>query len=476
MLWIPTYHKRLAQLADGLITAASFAIAYFIWNFIRINTILGVGQEILLSWDVLWKVLGLSVVWVIVLDRLKGYTHQRFTSIHKEFSLVFKATTIGVFVFFASFFIFRFQYVPRTYIFIFSIINFVCLAFEKMILFRIAEIIRKKGKNRKKILVVGTGNEAITFVKTVKKNMAWGLDIVGFLSNKDEEREQTLFGKKILGTFSDVPEVLHEKIIDEVIISVSDEEFPLIKEVLETCEREGIQVRLNSDFFGHLVKRVSVDYIHSLPIVSFYSTSNDEWALYLKRFMDLFISAFLLIFLSPLFMLIAVLIKLTSKGSIFYEWNVVGLNKKPFRSWKFRTMVQDADLLKEMLMKMNEMKGPVFKIKKDPRVTKVGWFLRKFSLDELPQLWSVLIGDMSLVGPRPAGPHELLQYESWQRRKLSVKPGITCFWQARGRGKINDFDEWAKLDLEYIDNWSIWLDLKILLMTIPAVLSGRGAY
>ena len=218
MLWIPTYHKRLAQLADGLTTAASFVIAYFVWNWIRIN--FGIGLPILLSWDLLWKILGLSIIWVIILDRLKDYTYQRFTSLHREFSKVFKATIIGVFVFFASFFIFRFQYVPRTYIFIFTIINFVCLAFEKLVLFKTTKIIREKGRNRKKILVVGTGNEAITFVKTVEKNMGWGLDIIGFLSNKNEERGQTLFAKKILGSFSDVTEVLHEKIIDEGIISV----------------------------------------------------------------------------------------------------------------------------------------------------------------------------------------------------------------------------------------------------------------
>jgi len=474
MLWIPTYHKRLAQLADGLTTAASFVIAYFIWNFIRINTNLGVGQEILLSWNVLWKILGLSVVWVIILNRLKGYTYQRFTSLPREFSLVFKATIIGVFVFFASFFIFRFQYVPRTYIFIFTIINFVCLAFEKLVLFKTTKIIREKGRNRKKILVVGTGNEAITFVKTVEKNMGWGLDIIGFLSNKNEERGQTLFAKKILGSFSDVTEVLHEKIIDEVIISVSDKDFALAKEVLEACEREGVQVRLNSDFFGKLVKKVSVDYVYNLPIVSFYTTSNDEWALYLKRFIDLFISASLLILLSPLFMLIAVLIKLTSKGPIFYEWKVGGLNKKPFKSWKFRTMVQNADQLKEKLMKQNEMKGPVFKIKNDPRITKVGQSLRKFSLDELPQLWSVLIGDMSLVGPRPPLQSEIIKFESWHRRKLSMKPGITCLWQVKGRNVINNFDDWAKLDLQYIDNWSIWLDLKILFLTAFAVFRGSG--
>jgi lipopolysaccharide/colanic/teichoic acid biosynthesis glycosyltransferase len=190
--------------------------------------------------------------------------------------------------------------------------------------------------------------------------------------------------------------------------------------------------------------------------------------------MDIFISGLLLILFFPLFLVISILIKTTSKGPIFYQWNVVGLNKKPFKSWKFRTMISNADEIKPDLAAFNIMKGPVFKLNNDPRITSIGGFLRKFSLDELPQLLSVLKGDMSLVGPRPAGPHELERYESWHRRKLSIKPGITCLWQVSGRNFINIFDEWVKLDLKYIENWSLWLDIKILLRTILAVIKGTG--
>jgi lipopolysaccharide/colanic/teichoic acid biosynthesis glycosyltransferase len=171
---------------------------------------------------------------------------------------------------------------------------------------------------------------------------------------------------------------------------------------------------------------------------------------------------------------IAILVKVSSEGPVFYEWNVMGFNKKPFRSYKFRTMVINADEKKEELIHFNEMNGPVFKIKNDPRITKVGRFLRRYSFDELPQLWSVFKGDMSLVGPRPAFPHELARYESWHRRKLSIKPGVTCLWQANGRNKIIDFNEWVKLDLEYIDNWTLWLDVKILWRTALTVLRGTG--
>jgi lipopolysaccharide/colanic/teichoic acid biosynthesis glycosyltransferase len=195
-----------------------------------------------------------------------------------------------------------------------------------------------------------------------------------------------------------------------------------------------------------------------------------------KRALDVALAVVLLLLLSPLFLAIAALVKLTSAGPVLYEWRVLGRHAQPFVGYKFRTMVEDADALKQQMLERNEMRGPVFKIREDPRVTPVGRMLRKYSLDELPQLWSVLVGDMSLVGPRPVYPEEFAGFERWQWGKLAVVPGITCLWQVNGRSHITDFDEWAKLDLEYIRRWSLLLDVEILLLTIPAVARGRGAY
>jgi|TARA_B100001964_G_scaffold217574_1_gene257767 lipopolysaccharide/colanic/teichoic acid biosynthesis glycosyltransferase len=195
---------------------------------------------------------------------------------------------------------------------------------------------------------------------------------------------------------------------------------------------------------------------------------------HIKRIIDIIISTVLLIILLPIFICIILLVKVTSKGPLIYKWHVIGKDGKPFTGYKFRTMILNADYLKTSLLKSNEMTGPVFKMKYDPRITKVGKFLRKYSLDELPQLWSVLKGEMSLVGPRPAGPKEWSQYEEWQKRKLSVTPGMTCLWQINGRNEVHEFDEWVKMDLEYIDNWNLLLDFKILLKTIPTVLKGTG--
>jgi lipopolysaccharide/colanic/teichoic acid biosynthesis glycosyltransferase len=194
-----------------------------------------------------------------------------------------------------------------------------------------------------------------------------------------------------------------------------------------------------------------------------------------KRAMDIFMSSFGFLFLFPIFVAIAALVKSTSKGPIFYNWDVIGRGGRPFRGYKFRTMVVNADELKKQLLAQNEMIGPVFKIRDDPRITPIGRYLRKYSLDELPQLWSILKGDMSLIGPRPAGPHEWEKYLPWQRAKLSVTPGLSCLWQVNGRNKISCFDDWVRLDLEYIDNWSLWLDFKIILKSVYAVLQGTGA-
>jgi lipopolysaccharide/colanic/teichoic acid biosynthesis glycosyltransferase len=202
--------------------------------------------------------------------------------------------------------------------------------------------------------------------------------------------------------------------------------------------------------------------------------SRSGWPTITKRAVDVVVAGFSLIILSPLFAIIALAIKLTSHGSIFYRWRVVGLSGRPFTSYKFRTMVQGADKLKARLITDNEMQGPVFKMKHDPRITSIGRLLRKYSLDELPQLWSVIKGYMSLVGPRPPLQSEWEQFEPWQRLKLSVKPGITCLWQISGRNEIQDFNEWVLLDLKYIDNWSLRLDFQILVKTIPAVLRGSG--
>jgi lipopolysaccharide/colanic/teichoic acid biosynthesis glycosyltransferase len=205
-------------------------------------------------------------------------------------------------------------------------------------------------------------------------------------------------------------------------------------------------------------------------------TRQQGWKLVVKRGLDLLFGSILLVLVAPVMGLAAVAVWFTDGRPVLYQWRVVGQQGKPFLSWKFRTMVRDADTRKQELMSLNEMAGPAFKMRNDPRITKVGRVLRRYSLDELPQLWSVIKGDMSLVGPRPPLITEVEHFEAWQKRKLTVIPGLTCLWQTMGRSDIKDFNEWVTMDLHYIDNWSLFLDFKILIQTFKTVVLGRGAY
>jgi exopolysaccharide biosynthesis polyprenyl glycosylphosphotransferase len=476
MLWRSTTDQRIAQLADALTTLLSFVAAYGVWHLLKKQfPSLPIGAEINLDSTHFVIVVASLIVWFIGFNAQKAYSYQRFTSFATEAKIVLRTVLVGVFILFGVVFLLRPEYIPRTLLLLFAIVNFIFLTLEKLLLFYAARIIRQGGRNRKTVLVVGTGEQTKRFVEVIEQNFSWGLDIVGFLDAQEENVGKEVFGRKILGTYHGIASVLHSKPFDGVIITLSTKQFGEIRDVLDVCEQEGVQVRIVSDFLGKIAKRFRADVVYGLPIISIVPIPHDEWRLFIKRVVDIVGSLIGLILLAPFFLIIAVAVKLSSPGPVVYKWEVFGFNKKPFKSWKFRTMVANADTLKKQLMPLNEMDGPVFKIREDPRITKVGKFLRKHSLDELPQLWSVLKGDMSLVGPRPAGQDELSRYESWHRRRLSIKPGMTCVWQVSGRNEISKFDDWVKMDLEYIDNWSLWLDFKILGKTVSAVFSGKGA-
>jgi exopolysaccharide biosynthesis polyprenyl glycosylphosphotransferase len=283
-----------------------------------------------------------------------------------------------------------------------------------------------------------------------------------------------------MGHVEELGELLIHRPVHEVVAIQPATGGEWMTNVIRDCDHLGILLRIVPEalLFGgtsHLQTLYPFQALH-LPAVILAPPHWDSGALFVKRLIDFVVSGFMLTLLAPVFVIIAAAIKLTSpKLPVFYRWNVVGMNGVEFTGYKFTTMFADADSRKQELMGRNEMTGPVFKIKDDPRVTPVGRFLRKYSLNELPQLWSVLKGDMSLVGPRPAFRHELDRYEFWHKRKLSIKPGITCLWQVSGRNRINRFDDWVQLDLEYIDHWSLWLDLRIMLRTVWVVIAGTGS-
>jgi exopolysaccharide biosynthesis polyprenyl glycosylphosphotransferase len=310
-------------------------------------------------------------------------------------------------------------------------------------------------------------------------------ELAGYLRVDPDQEAPRLPGRgdeklPLLGAASGLADVLVHCPIHEVIVVYTADQSGWLKHVMEACDYFRVTLRIVPEALLFESLRDLELLYHAdplqIPQIVLKPPHLDSDALFAKRLIDLVVSAALLVLLAPLLLLIAVAIKLTTpRLPVLYRWRVVGYQGRPFTGYKFSTMVADADEARAALADQNEMSGPVFKMKRDPRITLLGRFLRKYSLNELPQLWSVLKGDMSLVGPRPAFPHELQRYELWHKRKLAVKPGITCLWQVRGRNRIANFDDWVKMDLEYIDNWSLWFDLKILCRTAWVVVSGTGS-
>jgi exopolysaccharide biosynthesis polyprenyl glycosylphosphotransferase len=271
--------------------------------------------------------------------------------------------------------------------------------------------------------------------------------------------------------------VIADQPVDEVLVALPIDKYgPLVETIVRQCEEQGIIVRVRTDMSHLQVARSYVDELQGVPVMTIQSGPADSWQLVMKRLIDIVGSAALLLALTPLFAIVGLLIRVDSPGPVFFTQERIGLNKRRFRMLKFRTMVSGSDQRQEMLENLNEAEGPVFKIKKDPRITRIGAFLRRFSIDELPQLVNVLKGDMSLVGPRPLPVRDVERIDKqWHKRRFSIKPGITCLWQVNGRSNIG-FNEWVRMDLDYIDKWSLGLDLLILIKTIPAVFKGPGAY
>lgn len=271
-------------------------------------------------------------------------------------------------------------------------------------------------------------------------------------------------------------ETLHDETVDIVVFNLDETLLPQVREALLACEAEGVEAWISADFIQTLFTHVQFDQFAGHPLLIYRTTPTLSLALVTKRIMDVIGAFVLLVLTSPVMLIVAILIRCTSPGSAIFSQNRSGLHGRPFRMYKFRTMVTNAEQARAELEVLNEMSGPVFKVKKDPRITPLGHWLRRTSLDELPQLWNVIGGEMSLVGPRPLPLYETANFNDvTQRRRMSMRPGLTCLWQVRGRNKISDFKDWVQLDLEYIDQWSLWLDFTILLRTIPVVLFGWGA-
>jgi exopolysaccharide biosynthesis polyprenyl glycosylphosphotransferase len=350
--------------------------------------------------------------------------------------------------------------------------SFLILAGSRLTVRQAAHAIRRRGYNSRYFTVVGSGAPAEALAREVVRHPHWGYAFLGFVREPGAAPEPS--GAPVLGRLEELSRLLSDQVIDEVFFVVAHGQLERIESAVKLCQEQGVVVHISLSGFAEAGSRLTVVESGGRAMLTLSSTPPGGAGLVAKRALDLVASAIMLLLLAPLLAMVAVAIRRDSPGPVLFRQRRVGLNGREFTFFKFRSMRVGAEGELARLQALNEMDGPVFKMRKDPRITAVGHFLRRSSIDELPQFWNVLRGEMSLVGPRPPLPGEVRQYKPWQRRRLSVKPGITCTWQVSGRNEI-DFDQWMRLDLSYIDGWSFWGDVGICLQTIPAVLFARGA-
>jgi exopolysaccharide biosynthesis polyprenyl glycosylphosphotransferase len=381
---------------------------------------------------------------------------------------------------YGALFLVVFEYVlrldlSRGFVLMFAATAWVLLFLFRLTAGRLIGVFRRGLSAAQYVMVVGTSGRAQRLAKDLERSVEYGVRLRGFLSERtDAQRSEIALDSAYpVYPIRELPALLAENVIDEIVFAVESESIAELEEIFLLCDEEGVRTRVAVDFFPHVNSTVSLDRFGATPLLTFSAAPYDEIRLLIKRSIDIALALAGLVVLAPFMLLVAIAIRLSSPGPAIFRQQRCGLNGRRFEFYKFRSMVQDAEQLKPSLEHLN-VRQTAFKIPDDPRLTALGRILRKFSIDEWPQLWNVLRGDMSLVGPRPAVPSEVERYKRWQRRRLRMRPGLTCLWAVSGRDNV-DFETWMKLDMQYIDNWSLALDWQILLRTIPRVLTGHGA-
>lgn len=504
--------SRIERVGDNVIIVVSFFLAYFLRDiFLRnFNSWIfpsSLPQELNKLGPLQGYIIVLGValpVYNALLSIFGAYRSMRFQST-LQLSKLFLLSSGLVFLCEGFAFYFLKLDLSRSFLAIFCAFSGVLLLIERYGVLQFLRYWRVRGKNFRNLLIVGTGDQAQNLYREIARHSELGVKVVGFVEMSPEERDgmpgcfsakdgfpskgqgSRVSGRQefassapshfpnIIATFETFELALKKHAIDEVLFTDVSKSFSKVEEIAQIAAEEGIGVTLAADLFSLEIVMSEMSYFGGTPLIHYHPLPGESGALVIKRAIDIFVSTLLLLILSPFLILLAILIKLDGSGPVFFRQSRVGLNGRPFVLLKFRSMVEGAEDLLSGLRGRNEMTGPVFKLKEDPRVTRIGRILRRFSMDELPQLLNVLRGDMSLVGPRPPLPEEVALYVRKHRRRLSMRPGLTCTWQVSGRNEIPDFEKWAELDLQYIDSWSLGKDLRLLVKTIPAVLMGTGA-
>jgi exopolysaccharide biosynthesis polyprenyl glycosylphosphotransferase len=461
--------SNLVFLADELFTLVVFFVSFWARDFFLPET------ESLSLFSHLFLVPLILVFTTTFLTYFGGYKSPEKTSMVGYSWSILRATVLTVFSLLAILFFLNIPYVSRLVIVVFAFLELSMLLISRVIIIAYFRKQIASGENALRVLIIGSRGRARELAVALQEKIVWGIKIVGFLDPDPSRVGAKVLGIPVIGTVDNIHECLKNNVIDEVIIAIPRSLLKDAEPIVMACEEEGIRLRFMADIFNIKVARISLSEVKGIPLLTMEPVAQDPQQLLAKRVLDLACTILALPFLVPLFLLVAIIIKLDSQGPVFFVQPRVGMRKHVFPMVKFRTMHVNAEEQLKEIEHLNEAEGPIFKIKNDPRVTRVGRFLRKTSIDELPQLINVLRGEMSLVGPRPMSLRDVDLFERGvQRKRFSVQPGLTCIWQISGRSNL-PFEKWLELDLQYIDTWSFWLDVEILLKTIPAVLKSKGA-
>lgn len=421
--------------------------------------------------------LGLMIVWHALLAGFGLYASRRMSSRAAEAADVAKAGALGTLLLSVAAWIFHIRMVSAAFLALFWGSGTLMLISARLALRAVLAQTRLRGRNLRHMLIVGTNARAFQLADRIQAKPELGYRIIGFADREWAGVGQVhQRGYSMVCDLENLPGFVRKNVVDEVVIALPIRSFHQdASQILALCEQQGIIVRVLSNIFDVKLARARVDEMEGDAFITHYTGVIEGWPVVMKRFLDFSVAVVALIVVSPVMVLAAVMIKITSPGPVLFKQKRIGRNKRKFTIYKFRSMTADAEEKMGQLEHLNEVSGPVFKIKQDPRITTVGKFLRRTSIDELPQLFNVLRGDMSLVGPRPLPVRDYEGFsQDWHCRRFSVRPGITCLWQVNGRSSI-PFEQWMELDMQYIDKWSFWLDVKILAKTIPAVMKGLGA-
>lgn len=461
--------RKFKTLFEISLTLPAFFMAYMIRDSLNISS-LPIGDVS----SYLFLLYLIVPLWSLLLY-INNKTHSSLGTnrLLKDLRGVPKVVFLGAVLLMGAMYFLKFNDISRLLILFFLVIDAIFLVAGRIAAYYYISYRNMHSLNQKNILIVGTGKRGKDLGEMIQAHKEWGVKVIGFIEKDPEMVGKDILGVKVMGLLKDLPVILTNYQVDDVIFVGPRSWIDHIQDAVRCCEEIGVRAQIACDFWPTSLTRINLDMLGGKPLLSLTPPPDYGELFPVKRMLDVCFSAFVLLLMSPVLIVSSVMIKLTSPGPVFFSQERYGLRGRKFKLIKFRTMVVDAEQKKAELSHLNEMAGPAFKMKNDPRITSIGRFLRKFSLDEFPQFINVLKGDMSIVGPRPPIPNEVDGYEFSQRRRLSVRPGLTCLWQISGRNTVN-FDEWVRQDLEYIDKWSLGLDVKIIFKTIPAVLRGTG--